>query len=125
MPTILLAEDDTMSRDIIKTRLARRGFEVDAVTNGAEALKAAESQSYDLIILDLSMPEMDGFETVRALKSSSATRHTPTLALSAHSMDRDRQKALDAGFDDFDAKPVDIKRLLKKIDTLLGTSESD
>lgn len=113
-----------MSRDIIKTRLTRRGFEVNAVTNGAEALEAVESLSYNLIILDLSMPEMDGFETVRALKNSPATRHTPTLALSAHSMDRDRQKALDAGFDDFDAKPVDIKRLLKKIDTLLGTSES-
>ena len=120
MAKILLAEDDDMSRDIIRTRLARNGHEVIAVSNGKECLVKARQDRFDIFILDISMPVKDGLQTLRELKTLPATSGIPALALSAHSMDRDRKKAVEAGFDDFDTKPLNLPRLLEKINKLLA-----
>jgi len=120
MAKILLAEDDDMSRDIIRTRLARNGHEVTAVSNGAECVAQAQQERFDVFILDISMPVKDGLQTLRELKTLPATSVIPALALSAHSMDRDRKKAVEAGFDDFDTKPLNLPRLLEKINKLLA-----
>jgi CheY-like chemotaxis protein len=122
MAKILLAEDDGMSADIIRTRLTRNGHEVTTVCNGGECLTKAREEAFDIYILDISMPVKDGLQTLKELKSNPATAATPAMALSAHSMDRDRQKALDAGFDDFDTKPINLPRLLEKIGKLVTKS---
>ena len=120
MAKILLAEDDDMSRDIIRTRLARNGHEVIAVCNGQECVEKAGTEPFDIFILDLSMPIKDGIQTLKELKTRPDTAGKPAMALSAHSMERDRKKAIDAGFDDFDTKPINLLRLLEKISSLLG-----
>ena len=120
MAKILLAEDDHMSRDIIRTRLTRNGYEVVAVSNGEECLVKAQQDRFNIFILDISMPVKDGLQTLKELKTLPATSGIPALALSAHSMDRDRKKAVEAGFDDFDTKPLNLPRLLEKINKLLA-----
>lgn len=112
-----------MSRDVISTRLSRSGYEVVTVEDGHRALSAVSSQAFDLIILDMSMPGLSGWETAKKLKASPATASIPLLALSAHTMSTDRKRALDSGCSDFDSKPVDLPRLLGKIEALVGSSK--
>jgi len=120
MPRILLVEDNEMNRDMLSRRLLRSGFEVDLAVDGEQALARAETGP-DLILMDLSLPGIDGWEATRLLKRGATTRHLPVIALTAHAMSGDREKALAAGCDDFDTKPVDLARLLSKIDALLRT----
>ena len=119
MKRILYVEDDDMSRDVISTRLIRSGFEVVTVEDGHKALATVSTQTFDLIILDMSMPGLSGWETAKKLKASPATASIPLLALSAHTMANDRKRALDSGCSDFDSKPVNLPRLLGKIEALL------
>jgi len=123
MKRILFVEDDDMSRDVISTRLIRSGYEVVVVEDGHKALSTVSSQTFDLIILDMSMPVLSGWDTAKKLKASPETASIPILALSAHTQSADRKKALDAGCGDFDSKPVNLPRLVGKIEALLGSSE--
>jgi len=123
MKRILFVEDDDMSRDVISTRLSRSGYEVVMVEDGHRALQVVSTQAFDLIILDMSMPGLSGWETAKKLKASTATASIPILALSAHAMSMDQKKALDSGCSDFDSKPVNLPRLLGKIEALLKRSE--
>ena len=120
MPKILLVEDNEMNRDMISRRLARRGFEVVMAVDGRQGVEMARSESPDLILMDMSLPEIDGWEAVRQIKADEAARRIPVIALTAHAMAGDREKALAAGCDDFDTKPVQFERLLEKINTRLG-----
>ncbi len=120
MARILLVEDNEMNRDMLSRRLARRSFDVLIAEDGQRGIEMAREHLPDLILMDMSLPITDGWEATRILKSDDATRHIPVIALTAHAMRGDRQKALDAGCDDYDTKPVDLKRLLSKIDALLG-----
>jgi two-component system, cell cycle response regulator DivK len=120
MKRILFVEDDEMSRDVISTRLSRSGFEVVMVENGQKALDIVGTQSFDLIVLDMSMPVLTGWEVAARLKANPTTAPIPILALSALAMNADRKKALDAGCGDFDSKPVNLPRLLGKIEVLLA-----
>jgi CheY-like chemotaxis protein len=122
MKNILFVEDDDMSRDVISTRLKRSGYDVVMVEEGRQALDLVASHAFDLIILDMSMPGLSGWDTAKKLKSSPATASIPILALSAHAMSADRKKALDAGCNDFDSKPIDLPRLVGKIEALLSVS---
>ena len=119
MPRILLVEDNELNRDMLSRRLARRGYEVVMAVDGEQALRVAANTQPALILMDLSLPVMDGWEATRCLKADAALRLTPVIALSAHAMEGDRQRALDAGCDDFDTKPVEFERLLAKIEKLL------
>lgn len=121
MKRILFVEDDDMSRDVISTRLTRSGYEVVMVEDGYHALKIASTETFDLIILDMSMPGLSGWETAKKLKATPGAASIPILALSAHAMTADRKKALDSGCGDFDSKPVNLPRLLGKIEALLQT----
>jgi CheY-like chemotaxis protein len=123
MKKILFAEDDEMSRDVISIRLTRSGYEVVTVADGHQALTAAAEQPFDLIILDMRMPGLSGWDTAKKLKASPKTASIPILALSAHTMSVERKKALDSGCSDFDSKPVNLPRLLGKIEALLGAGE--
>lgn len=120
MPRILLVEDNELNRDMLSRRLMRRGYEVDMATDGKEGLRIAASARPDLILLDLSLPEMDGWEVLRRLKQDPAMNRIPVMALTAHALVTDRKRAFDAGFDDYDIKPVEMPRLLKKIELLLN-----
>jgi len=120
---ILLVEDNEMNRDMLSRRLKRREFEVDLAVDGGEALVKAAAIP-DLVLLDMSLPVMDGWTVAGRLKSQEATRQIPIIALTAHAMVGDREKALAAGCDDYETKPIDFPRLLSKIDQLLGQSES-
>jgi CheY-like chemotaxis protein len=122
MKRILFAEDDDMSRDVIATRLLRSGYDVVMVEDGQKALDTLAAQSFDLIILDMSMPVLNGWEVAAKLKTGPATASIPILALSAHAMSNDRRKALEAGCNDFDSKPVNLPRLLAKIEALLAAA---
>jgi CheY-like chemotaxis protein len=115
---ILLVEDNEMNRDMLSRRLLRKGFEVVIAVDGREGVDMASSESPDLILLDMSLPVMDGWEAAGHLKTNPATREIPVLALTAHAMDGDREKALAAGCDDYDTKPVNFARLLEKISAL-------
>jgi len=115
---ILLVEDNEMNRDMLTRRLRRRGYEVEGAIDGADAV--ARAGSADLVLMDLNLPVLDGYEATRQIKSSPATRSIPVIALSAHAMADDRDRALAAGCDDFDTKPVDLDRLLRKIEALLA-----
>lgn len=123
MKRILFVEDDEMSRDVISTRLTRSGFEVVMVEDGHRALEIVAAEAFDLIILDMSMPGLSGWDTAKKLKASPATAAIPILALSAHTMSMDRKRALDSGCGDFDSKPVNLPRLLGKIEALLESSK--
>ncbi len=118
MTRILLVEDNEMNRDMLSRRLVRRGFEVEIAVDGQEGLDKARTCRPDLILMDMSLPVIDGWEATRRLKEDPQCRHIPVVGLSAHAMAGDREKALAAGCDDYDTKPVDIKRLLDKIQRL-------
>ena len=120
MAKILLVEDNEMNRDMLSRRLARRGYDVVIAVDGQDGVTKAEAESPALIVMDLGLPVLDGWEATRRLKASAATRAIPIIALTAHAMAGDREKALAAGCDDFDVKPVDLDRLLGKIEALLG-----
>ena len=122
MAKILLVEDNEMNRDMLSRRLKRRNFDVDLAVDGGEALRKANDVP-DLILLDMSLPVMDGWTVAGRLKAEDRTRGIPIIALTAHAMVGDREKALGAGCDDYETKPIDFPRLLSKIDQLLGTSE--
>ena len=116
---ILLVEDNEMNRDMLSRRLLRKGFEVVMAVDGGQAVSMAESEHPDLILMDMSLPVIDGWEATRRVKAAAATAHIPVIALTAHAMSGDREKALDAGCDDYDTKPIEMPRLLEKIDALL------
>lgn len=122
MTKILLVEDNELNRDMLSRRLKRRGYEVAIAVDGEEGLTQAKSESPDLILMDMSLPVLDGWQATRQLKADQATCTIPVIALTAHAMSDDRQKALDAGCDDYDTKPVELKRLLRKMEALLATS---
>ena len=119
MKKILLVEDNEMNRDMLSRRLLRKGYEVICAVDGGEGVAIATSESPDLILMDMSLPVMDGWEATRTLKAADATRAIPVIALTAHAMDGDEQKARDAGCDDYDTKPIELPRLLAKIEALL------
>jgi CheY-like chemotaxis protein len=119
MTKILLVEDNEMNRDMLSRRLVRNGFDIVMAVNGQEGLDLASSENPDLILLDMSLPALDGWEAARRLKADAATAKIPVIALTAHAMVQDKEKALAAGCDDFDTKPVELPRLLKKINSLL------
>jgi CheY-like chemotaxis protein len=119
MAKILLVEDNEMNRDMLSRRLERRGYEVVVAVDGEDGVARATAEAPDVIVMDLSLPGIDGWEATRRLKAAEGTRQIPVVALTAHAMAGDREKALAAGCDDFDTKPVDLKRLLEKIHTLV------
>jgi two-component system, cell cycle response regulator DivK len=121
MAKILLVEDNELNRDMLSRRLSRRGHQVVEATDGEAALALAASERPDLILMDMSLPVLDGWEATRRLKAMPATRTIPVIALTAHAMVTDRERSLEAGCDDFDTKPVEIERLLDKIARLLAT----
>lgn len=120
MSKILLVEDNEMNRDMLSRRLKRRGYEVLIAVDGAKGVEMTNSQIPDLILMDMSLPVMDGWEATRNIKADPATKSIPVIALTAHAMSGDRQKALEAGCDDYDTKPIDLSRLLSKIQSFLG-----
>jgi CheY-like chemotaxis protein len=124
MPKILLVEDNEMNRDMLSRRLVKRGFEVGIAVDGASGLEAARSGEYELVLMDMSLPEISGWEATQQLKANPAHANLPVIALTAHAMEADRQQALDAGCDEYETKPVDLKRLLEKINRLLESDGS-
>ena len=119
-PRVLLVEDNELNRDMLSRRLMRRGYHVEMAADGKEGLQMADAVSPDLILLDLSLPEMDGWEVLRRLKQDPKMKQIPVIALTAHALVTDRARAMEAGFDDYDIKPVEMPRLLKKMETLLN-----
>ncbi|HEV8610640.1 MAG TPA: response regulator [Thermoanaerobaculia bacterium] len=119
MARILLVEDNEMNRDMLSRRLVRSGYEVVIAVQGEEGVALARTASPDLVLMDMSLPVLDGWEATRRLKGDPATREIPVIALTAHAMSGDREKAREAGCDDFDTKPVEYTRLLSKIEGLL------
>ena len=124
MTKILLVEDNEMNRDMLSRRLQKQGYEVVLAVDGEEGLAKAQSDSPALILMDMSLPGVDGWEATRRLKAAPQTQKIPIIALTAHAMTDDRDKALAAGCDDFDTKPVELPRLLSKIQALLGLQAS-
>lgn len=122
MTRILLIEDNELNRDMLSRRLQRQGFEVVMAVDGDEGIAKAQSEAPALILMDMSLPGIDGWEATRRLKAAAPTRNIPIIALTAHAMTDDRAKALAAGCDDYDTKPVDLPRLLSKIQALLGSA---
>ncbi len=120
MMKILLVEDNEMNRDMLSRRLQRKGYEVLIAVDGGQGVDMAGLESPDLILMDMSLPVLDGWEATRRLKGTPATGYIPIIALTAHAMADDREKALQAGCDDYDTKPVELARLLAKIEALLG-----
>jgi two-component system, cell cycle response regulator DivK len=120
MPRILVVEDNDMNRDMLSRRLARKKYEVLVAVDGGEGVVIARSVAPDLILMDMSLPVVDGWEATRQLKASSETKAIPIIALTAHAMSGDWEKAMEAGCDDYDTKPVELPRLLGKIEALLG-----
>lgn len=120
MAKILLVEDNELNRDMLSRRLMRRGHEVALATDGQQGVDSATASLPDIILMDMSLPVIDGWEATRLLKAGDATRGIPVIALTAHAMSGDREQALAAGCDDYDTKPIDLERLLSKIQTLLG-----
>lgn len=120
MAKILLVEDNEMNRDMLGRRLQRRGYEVLIAVDGAEGVAKAQTDGLDLILMDMSLPVIDGWEATRRLKAVPKTQTIPIIALTAHAMSGDRQQAIEAGCDDYDTKPIEFARLLGKIETLLN-----
>jgi len=123
MPKVLLVEDNEMNRDMLSRRLTRRGFEVVFAANGQQGVDIARSEKPDIILMDMSLPVMDGWEATRRIKADGMMRRIPVIGLTAHAMSGDREKAIEAGCDDYDSKPVEIDRLLSKINRLLNEDE--
>jgi two-component system, cell cycle response regulator DivK len=122
MPRILLVEDNDMNRDMLSRRLVRRGYEVIIAVNGQQGVTMAQSELPDLVLMDMSLPVMDGWEATRTLKSAPTTKVLPIIALTAHAMSTDREKAMEAGCDDYDTKPIELTRLIAKMEALLARS---
>ena len=120
MARILLVEDNEMNRDMLSRRLQRRGHEVLVAGDGAEGVALARREQPDLILMDMTLPVMDGWEATRQVKADPTTQAIPVIALTAHAMTEDREQALEAGCDDFDTKPIELPRLIGKIDAMLG-----
>lgn len=119
MAKILLVEDNEMNRDMLSRRLERRGYQIIIAVDGAQGVATARSEIPDLVLMDMSLPVMDGWEATRQLKADPATQNIPVIALTAHAMAGDRERTLEAGCDDYDTKPIELPRLLEKIDSLL------
>ena len=119
MASILLVEDNEMNRDMLSRRLERKGYQVIMAVDGAEGVAKAESETPDIILMDMSLPILDGWEATRRLKSNNRTKHIPIIAQTAHAMAGDREKCLEAGCDDYATKPVELRVLLEKIEKLL------
>ncbi len=119
MSKILLVEDNEMNRDMLSRRLERKGYQVIMAVNGEEGVEMAKSEGPDLILMDMSLPVIDGWEATRRIKAGPETQKIPVIALTAHAMSGDREKALEAGCDDYDTKPIEFANLLIKIETLL------
>lgn len=119
MPKVLLVEDNEMNRDMLSRRLARNGYEVVNAIDGQQGVDMASSERPDIILMDMSLPVIDGWEATRQIKASESTRNIPVIALTAHAMAGDREKAMEMGCDDYDTKPVEITRLLGKMTALL------
>jgi CheY-like chemotaxis protein len=122
MPKILLVEDNEMNRDMLSRRLVRGGYEVIIAEDGARGVAMTTSDRPDLILMDMSLPVIDGWEATRRIKATPELRKIPIIALTAHAMATDREKALEAGCDDYDTKPIELQRLLGKIETLLAVA---
>ena len=122
MPRLLYVEDNEMNRDMLSRRLQRRGFEVLIAGDGEQGVAMAAAEKPDLILMDMSLPVLDGWQATRRLKAAPDTRRIPIIGLTAHAMATDRDKCLEAGCDDYDTKPVELGRLLEKIERLLGTT---
>jgi two-component system cell cycle response regulator DivK len=122
MPRILLVEDNDMNRDMLSRRLIRNGYEVSLAVDGQQGADMALSERPDLILMDMSLPVIDGWEATRRIKANDATRRIPVIALTAHAMAGDREKAMEVGCEDYDTKPVEISRLLGKIAALLKSA---
>jgi two-component system, cell cycle response regulator DivK len=120
MPKVLLVEDNEMNRDMLSRRLTRRGFEVVFAADGQQGVDLARAEKPDIILMDMSLPLMDGWEATRRIKADGTMRRIPVIGLTAHAMSGDREKAIEAGCDDYDSKPVEIDRLLGKINRLLN-----
>ncbi len=123
MKKVLLVEDNEMNRDMLSRRLIRRGFEVVFAVNGKEGVDLARSEKPDIILMDMSLPVMDGWEATRRVKANDLTRGVPVIGLTAHAMNGDRERAIEAGCDDYDTKPVEFDRLIGKMERLLGTAK--
>jgi two-component system, cell cycle response regulator DivK len=119
MAKLLLVEDNEMNRDMLSRRLIRRGYQVAIAVDGAQGVAMAQSEKPDLVLMDLSLPGIDGWEATRRIKANADTNHLPVIGLTAHAMAGDREKALEAGCDDYDTKPIEFERLIGKIESLL------
>ena len=124
MGKVLLIEDNEMDRDMLSRRLIRRGFQVLFAMDGQQGVDLARSERPDIILMDMSLPVIDGWEATRRVKADDATRGVPVIGLTAHVMSGDREKAIEAGCDDYDTKPVEFGRLIAKIERLLGTAKA-
>ena len=124
MTKILIVEDNEMNRDMLSRRLERRGFTVVMAVDGAEGVTMSKTELPDIVLMDMSLPVMNGWEATRAIRADDLTARIPVIALTAHSMPGDREKAIEAGCDDYDTKPVDLPRLLAKM-LVLGVAEPD
>ena len=122
MPKLLYVEDNEMNRDMLSRRLQRRGFEMLIAVDGEQGLAMAAAEHPDLILMDMSLPVVDGWEATRRLKAAPDTQGIPIIGLTAHAMAADRDKCLEAGCDDYDTKPVELPRLLEKVERLLGAT---
>jgi two-component system cell cycle response regulator DivK len=125
MTKVLLVEDNEMNRDMLSRRLIRRGFQVVFAMDGQQGIDLAHSERPDIILMDMSLPVIDGWEATRRLKADDSTRSVPVIGLTAHAMSGDREKATEAGCDDYDTKPVELDRLIGKIERLLGTAKDE
>jgi len=122
MPKILVVEDNEPNRDMLTRRLARKGFETVVAVDGRQGVDIARDAQPDLVLMDMSLPVLDGWEATRRIKAAPETRHIPVIALTAHAMAGDKERALEAGCDDYDTKPVEFSGLLEKIETLLANA---
>jgi len=120
MARILLVEDNDLNRDMLSRRLARKGHDVSIAVDGREGIAKARDERPEIILMDISLPEVDGWEATRQLREDVSTASIPVIALTAHAMDSDRVRSLEAGCDDYDTKPIELQRLLGKIDALLA-----
>jgi two-component system cell cycle response regulator DivK len=123
MTKVLVVEDNEMNRDMLSRRLTRRGFQVIFAVDGQQGVDLARRERPDIILMDMSLPVIDGWEATRRVKSDDATRSVPVIGLTAHAMAGDREKAIEAGCDDYDTKPVELERLIGKMERLLGAGK--
>jgi len=123
MPKVLLVEDNEMNRDMLSRRLVRRGYEVVFAVDGQQGVDLAKSARPDIILMDMSLPVIDGWEATRRVKADAATKNMPVIGLTAHAMSGDREKAMAAGCDDYDTKPIELDRLIGKMERLLGAAK--